>query len=110
MVCLFFNYALSCYVLKDFKWRTIRESFNADDKCGSWSAKPQKHHATLTHIYITPYAVSEKIMGHKRGKLSVHCGMQKAPEATFNSEKIKPVAFAVIELRLSEGFVEKSAS
>jgi len=36
----------------------------------------------------------------------MHCGMPKGTsraEATSNSEKIKPVALAVIELRLSEG-------
>ena len=37
----------------------------------------------------------------------MHCGIcQKAPlgaKATSNSEKIKPVALAVVELRLSEG-------
>ena len=35
-----------------------------------------------------------------------HCGMPKGTfraEATSNSENIKPVALAVIELRLSEG-------
>ena len=36
----------------------------------------------------------------------MHCGMPKGTcwaEAMSNSEKIKPVALAVIELRLSEG-------
>ena len=36
----------------------------------------------------------------------MHCGMPKGiyrAEAKSNSEKIKPVALAVIELRLSEG-------
>ena len=36
----------------------------------------------------------------------MYCGMPKGTsraEATSNSEKIKPIALAVIELRLSEG-------
>ena len=33
----------------------------------------------------------------------MHCSMPKGTEATSNSEKIKPVASAAIELHLSEG-------
>ena len=38
-----------------------------------------------------------------------YCGKQKGTsraEATLNSEKIKPVALAIIELHLSEGISE----
>jgi len=41
------------------------------------------------------------------------CGMPKGnpqAEATLNSEKIKPVALAIIELRLSEQSVSQSVS
>ena len=41
-----------------------------------------------------------------------YCGMPKGTcraEATSNSEKIKPVALAIIELRLSEG-ISKSVT
>ena len=48
-------------------------------------------------------------MGHKEGHWAVHeeyivhtAVWQKA-QATSNSEKLKPVALAIIELRLSEG-------
>ena len=43
----------------------------------------------------------------------MYCGMPKGTcraEAMSNSEKIKPVALAVIELRLSEGSVSQSVS
>ena len=43
----------------------------------------------------------------------MYCDMPKGTsraEATLNSEKIKPVALAVIELHLSEGAVSHSGS
>ena len=56
------------------------------------------------------FSLSTKMIGTQTGKSmknTLHvCGMPKGTcraEATSNSEKIKPVALAVIELRLSEG-------
>ena len=59
------------------------------------------------------FLLSEKMNGTQRRTLvspcrmhCTYCSMLKVTfpaEATLNSEKIKPVALAIIELRLSEG-------
>ena len=78
---------------------------NTDDFC--YEGKPS--HATAKS---TPFAISKDEWNTKEdtGKsMRMHCmyyGMPKGTcraEAMSNSEKIKPVALAVIELRLSEG-------
>ena len=57
----------------------------------------------------TPFAVSKDEWGTKEDTGRMHCtycGMPKGTsqaEATLNSEKIKPVALAIIKLCLSEG-------
>ena len=48
----------------------------------------------------------QKDMGHKEGQQCTYYSMPKGTswaEATLNSEKIKPIALAVIELGLPEG-------
>ena len=78
---------------------------------------PKSHTEAIMHIpQIITYPVREKGMEHKgehrqalvepRCKHWNCCSWQKGTswdEATFNSKEIKPVAIAIIKLRLSKG-------
>jgi len=62
------------------------------------------------HVQSTPFVVNKDEWDTKKGRgKSMHCmysGMTKGTsrtEAKLNSEKIKPVALAIVELRESEG-------
>ena len=65
------------------------------------------HHVLLPNQYfLLMNGTQRRTLVSPRRMHCTYCGMQKSTrrnEATSNSEKIKPVALAIIELRLSEG-------
>ena len=80
------------------------------DKYGQFPLWRGSHHMLSPNRH---FSLSAKMNGTQRRTLvspwrmhRTYCGMPKGTcraEATSNSEKIKPVALAIIELRLSEG-------